>query len=130
MKKLVSVFLTLALVLGLVGVLTACGKTLSGDYALDATTGGDSMKSGLVTTYSFSGSKVTLTLDTYLLGMKNEAKVLEGTYKIAEASDGTLEITFSFVNDKGEEDKEYSVTSVLVEEEDAIKIGILTFKKV
>ena len=129
MKKIVSLLLVCVMLLGCVAVFASCGKKLSGEYQLDATV--DVLgKNGAVTTYAFSGSKVTLTIDTYLAGNKSTASY-EGKYEIAEAEDGSLEITFTFTNDKGEEVKDYSTTSVLKEAEDgsSITIGILTFKK-
>lgn len=131
MKKVISLLLACVMLCGCVFALASCGKKLSGDYVLDATVEVVGVKSGAVTTYSFSGSKVTLSVDTYVANNKSSVSY-EGKYEIAEASDGSLEITFTFENDKGEEVKEYSTTQVLKEAEDgkSITIGLLTFKKV
>ncbi len=126
MKKIVSLLLACVMLCGCVFALASCGKKLSGDYALDATTDVLGMKTGAVTTYAFSGSKVTLTIDTYVAGNKTTAS-FEGKYKIADD-----EITFTFENEKGEEVKEHSNTQTFKEADDgkSITIGLLTFQKV
>ena len=123
MKKMTKA-LALVLVLSMVCIIFAsCGKTLSGTYKLDATVVG----SGAVTTYTFSGSKVTLTIETKVLGNVTSTDTFEGKYEISEKDSGDLQITFTFEGDNAEK---HNVTSDLVINEDSIKIGILTFKVV
>jgi len=130
MKKIVSLLLVCVMLVSCIGMLASCGKKLSGAYTLDATAEVAGVKSGAVTTYDFSGSKVTLTIDTYVLNNKSTASY-EGKYEIAEKDDGSLEITFTFTDDKGEEVKDHSTTKVLKESEDgkSITIGLLTYTK-
>ena len=86
MKRILSLILALTLVLGMVFTLASCGKMLNGKY--QDPTG--------VTTYEFSGSKVTLTVA--LLG----THTYEGTYKIAENDEGKMTITFTFESEDAE----------------------------
>ena len=108
MKRILSAILVCVLLVGCVVGMASCGKKLSGKYS-DAAG---------VTTYEFSGSKVTLTVS--ILG----TKTYEGEYSIEENDEGKQVITFTF----GEEaDDKYSGNFVLVEgEEDGkkyIKLG-------
>ena len=120
MKKITKV-LALVLVLSMVCVIFAsCGKTISGKYQLDVRVAG----TGAVTTYEFSGSKYTCTVETYLLGSLTNTETSEGTYEIVETESGTLQISFT---KKGAES---ASTPVAFEEgENTIKIGILTYTK-
>ncbi|MBR2612345.1 MAG: hypothetical protein IKC72_04670 [Clostridia bacterium] len=115
MKRILSLILALTLVLGMVFTLASCGKMLNGKY--QDPTG--------VTTYEFSGSKVTLTVA--LLG----TKTYEGTYKIAENEEGEMTITFTFEDADAET---YSGESAFAEgsENDVeyIKIGLVKYTKV
>ncbi len=114
----------LALVLCMVFALVSCGKTLSGTY----TAGGDIGIAGAKTSYTFSGSKVTVNVTTTLLGSSN-TKTYEGTYEITEAEDGTMTISMSFEDGDA---SEYSVSSkTFKEDKDAgtITIGLVTYTK-
>ena len=120
MKKSVKVLALVMTVVMLCITLASCGKKLSGTYENDATV----LSSGVVTTYEFSGSKVTLTVETKLAGTTvGDPVVIEGKYSIDDDK-----ITFEFEGDDEEADK-YSTTSDFEEGEDYIKIGILEFKK-
>ena len=132
MKKSVK---ALALVLGLVmilGMLVACGgKKLSGTYELDATVEVLGVKGGVVTTFEFSGNKVTQTVKTYAAGVVASTDVLEGTYEINEDTD-PYEITFNYTvkNDEKLEEAQSSTVSFSENGETGdIKLGILTYKK-
>lgn len=117
MKKIISLALVCVLMLGCVFTLASCGKTLSGDYQ-------DSLK---VTTYSFKGNKVTLTIDNII----GDDTVIEGKYEIGENDEGKTVITFTF---EGEDSEEHSGSYDFSEgEEDGakyIKIGIVKYNKV
>lgn len=98
--------------------LASCGKRLSGTYVNDATAVG----TGLVTTYEFSGSKVTLTLEAKVLGKtQGDPVVLEGKYTIEDDK-----ITFEFEGDEDDAEK-YSETYDFEEGEDYIKIGVVQY---
>ncbi len=121
MKKSIRIIAIAMVALMLCLCLASCGKKLSGKYRLDATVVG----SGAVTTYEFSGSKVTLTVEAKALGnVVGDPVVLEGKYSIKDDK-----ITFEF---EGEEEntKEYNTTADFAETEEGIKIGVLEFKKV
>ena len=83
MKRILSFVLALTLVLGMVFSLASCGKILNGKYS-------DALG---ITTYEFSGSKVTITYE--ILGF---TKNIEGKYKVAENDEGEMTITFTFEN--------------------------------
>lgn len=95
----------------MVGMLTACAKTLSGTYKTDAVL-------GTYASYTFSGSKVTF--KSYLAG--NEVASVSGKYEI----DGDS-ITFTW--DSSDTGDALTGTKTFEETEDGIKIGILTLKK-
>lgn len=132
MKKSVKI---LALVLSLVmvlGMLVACGgKKLSGTYELDATVDVLGVKSGAVTTFEFSGSKVTQTVKTYVAGSVTSTDVLKGTYEINDDTD-PFEITITYTM-KNDEELEEAQSSTITFAEDGesgdIKLGLLTYKK-
>ncbi len=124
MKTLTRV-LALALTLCLVFVLVSCGKTLSGTYSTEAGLGG---LVGGKHSYTFSGSKVTVTASTTLLG-NTTTKEYKGTYEINEAEDGSMTITITFEDSDA---SEYSVSSkTFKEDKDAgtITIGLITYTK-
>ena len=129
MKKILSAVLVCVLLVGCVFALASCGKTLSGEYKLDATGEIAGIKSGVVTTYKFSGSKVTLTIDTYVANNKSTVEY-DGKYTIEEV-DEDYEITFTFTDEDGEEVKDYSKTQVLKidDEKKTITIGLVTYTK-
>ena len=120
MKKV----LALVLALSLVFVFVSCGKTLSGTY----TAGGDF--GGIVggkTSYTFSGSKVTISVTGSLLGSSKTTEY-KGEYEIIEAEDGTMSIKFTFEDSDA---KEYTGTKSFKEDKDAgtITIGMITYTK-
>ena len=117
MKRILSFVLALTLVLGMVFSLASCGKILNGKYT-------DSLG---VTTYEFSGSKVTITYE--ILGF---TKSVEGKYKVAENDEGEMTITFTF--ESSEEDAEdYAGEFAFAEGSengaDYIKIGGVKYTK-
>ena len=89
MKKIISMTLVCALLLGCVFAFASCGKILNGTYVADAT-----IASG---TYEFKGNKVTITGE--ILGFE---KTSEATYKITEVEDNKYEITFTYEDGKTE----------------------------
>ncbi len=124
MKTLKKV-LALSLVLCLVFALVSCGKTLSGTYSAGGDIGG---LVGGGSSYTFSGSKVTVTVSTTILGSTKTVEY-EGTYEITEAADGSMTISMTF---EDADAKSYSVNNQkFVENKDAgtITIGLVTYTK-
>ena len=117
MKKSVKILALVMATLMLCLALASCGKKLSGEYVLDATIAG----SGAVTTYAFSGSKVTLTIETKLLGSVTDTVEFEGKYSIEDDK-----ITFDFDEDDADD---YNKAFDFEETDNGIKIGILEYKK-
>lgn len=114
MKKTLSLLLVSVLLIGSVLILMSCGgKTLSGEYELDALFASQS--------YKFSGSKVTITVSAVV----GNDLVYEGTYEINDD-----EITFTF-DSEDESAKEYSGTVSFYEADDGsyIKIAGVKYKK-
>ncbi len=124
MKNITRV-IALALALIMVFALVSCAKTISGTYVAE---GGLGDLVGGKTTYTFKGSKVTVTVTTTVLGSSN-SKSYEGTYEITEAEDGTMSISMSF--EDGDASKYEVNNQVFEENKDAgtIKIGLVTYKK-
>ena len=123
MKKLFKKVLTLALVTMLLACsLAACGKSVSGSYESEIEIFGQSWK----VTYTFSGKKVEAESKVTILG-NVENKTSNGTYEIAEAADGSLEITFDF---EEESDLFKDGTYTFTEGEGYIKIGDAQYNKV
>ena len=120
MKKVLKV-LSLVMVAAMLCItLASCGKTLSGKYENDATV----FSTGVVTTYEFSGKKVTLTVESKAAGATvGDPLVIEGKYSIDDDK-----ITFEFEGDD-EDAKKYSQTLDFEESEDYIKIGVVKFEK-
>lgn len=87
MKKILSVVLACALLVGCLFTLASCGKKLSGSYTAEVEILGQSGS----TTYDFHGGKVDIITKTKLLGNIN-TETVEAKYEIAEV-DGELEIT-------------------------------------
>jgi len=112
MKNLKKVLALVLCVCMLLTLLVGCGgKKLSGKYSAEV------LESGV--SYSFSGSKVTITLKA----LGNIIHTVEGKYEINED-----QITFSFPS--GEENAEdYVGTKSFAEGEDYIKIGGITYTK-
>ena len=120
MKRIISTLLVCALLLGCVLTMASCSKILMGKYELDAGIGSK--------TYEFSiPNKVVITYEVLTV-----EKTIEGTYKIAEAEDGNLEITFTFAGE--EEADEYAGTFSFVQGEENgikyVKIGGLKYTMV
>lgn len=121
MKKVLKVISLVMVVAMLCITLASCGKTLSGKYENDATV----LSTGVVTTYEFSGKKVTLTVETKAAGATvGDPLVIEGNYSIDDDK-----ITFEFESDE-EDAKKYNQTVDFEEGEDYIKIGLVKFTKV
>ena len=126
MKKSVRIFSLVLAVVMLCLSLVSCdlfGKKLSGTYQAEIGLGG---LAGYTATYEFKGSKVEITKKATLLGA-TETSVLNGTYEITEAEDGTMEITITL--DSEDEDVK-SGTFTFEEGEDYIKIGIVEYTKI
>ena len=123
MKKTAKILALVLAVSMLCIVFASCGKTISGTYKFDATV----LDSGVVTTYKFSGSKVSLTVDTKVLGNVTSSDTFEGKYEIAEAESGDLQITFTFEDSDAEK---YNLTQTFEEGDGTIKIGLVTYTKV
>ncbi len=123
MKKFTKILaLTLVLVM-MVCVFASCGKKLSGSYEGKINIG----VAEWTVTYTFSGSKVNVERKaTTILGTVDTVEYA-GTYEIAEADDGKMEITFTF---ETEDDTIKSGTYTFEEGESFIKIGIAQYNKV
>ena len=121
MKKIISMTLLCALLLGCVLALASCGKMISGTYELKIT---DDNK----TTYEFSITKVTKTTTTGLLGY-SKSETVEGKYEINEVEENKFEITFTW--DVDGEEKIETVSFAEGEENGVqyIKLGALTYNK-
>ena len=103
-------------------VFASCAKTLSGSYEAELSLLGQ----GVNVTYTFSGSKVTVTSKVTILGTVNTEEI-KGTYEIAENADGSLEITFDFEEETATlRDGTYTFS----EEENSIKIAGVPYNKV
>ena len=112
MKKLTKI-LSLALCTALLlALLTGCGgKKLSGKYSAEV------LESGV--TYSFDGSKVTVTLKA----LGNIVHSVEGKYEIQDD-----QITFTFPSDE-KDAADYTGTKTFEEAEEYIKIGGIKYTK-
>lgn len=120
MKKSIKIIAVALVAVMLCMSLAACGKKLSGEYKLDVTI----MDTGTVTTYKFSGSKVTFTTEAKVAGsIVGDPVVIEGKYSIEDDK-----ITFEFESDDADAEK-LSGTFDFEETENGIKIGILEYKK-
>ena len=116
MKKSCIKILALTLVVAMACVLlVSCGKTISGEYVLEA---GDTDIIGGKTTYKFSGKNVTITVVTGIAGYE-KTTTFDGTYEITE-EDGKEYITFTFEDDDA---AAYSKKSTFEKTDDGIKIG-------
>jgi hypothetical protein len=103
-------------------IFASCAKTLSGSYEAELSLLGQ----GVNVTYTFSGSKVTVTSKVTILGTVNTEEI-KGTYEIAETADGSLEITFDFEEETATlRDGTYTFS----EEENSIKIAGVPYNKV
>jgi hypothetical protein len=103
-------------------IFASCAKTLSGSYEAELSLLGQ----GVNVTYTFSGSKVTVTSKVTILGTVNTEEI-KGTYEIAENADGSLEITFDFEEETATlRDGTYTFS----EEENSIKIAGVPYNKV
>lgn len=121
MKKITKVLALTLVAVMLLCTFASCAKKLSGDY-----TGEVNFIVGKASvTYSFSGSKVTVTSKTTVLGNVNTT-TYEGTYEITENDDESMEITLTFENG---DDNIKSGTYTLEEGEDYIKIAGIQYTK-
>ena len=95
MKNAIRI-ISIALVIVIVGVmLVSCSKMLMGTYSSSASVLG---LAGGKMSYTFSGSNVTITITTEILGSTSTSEY-KGTYEITKATDGTENITFKFEGD-------------------------------
>ena len=118
MKKIISLILVSAVLLGTLFCLVSCAKTLNGTYEIDAIIA--------TKTYKFSGDEVVITISA----IAGDDIIYRGTYEITETEDGKNEITFTFATDD-EDAKEYSGTFSFMEADDGsyIKIAGIKYKK-
>ena len=123
MKKTILKVLTLSLVaVMLICTLASCGKMISGSYDAQI----EFLGQKVTVTYTFTLNKVEATSKVTVLG-NVQSETAEGTYKITENSDGSMEITFEF---EKETDVFKNETVTFEEGEDYIKIGLATYNKV
>lgn len=123
MKKTILKVLTLSLVaVMLICTLASCGKMISGSYDAQI----EFLGQKVTVTYTFTLNKVEATSKVTVLG-NVQSETAEGTYKITENSDGSMEITFEF---EEETDVFKNETVTFEEGEDYIKIGLATYNKV
>jgi hypothetical protein len=112
MRKLTKI-VALVLVVALACVaLASCGKKLSGTYKAEVV--------GTGATYTFKGSKVTITAK--LFGAET---TFEGKYEIYE-EDGAEKIKFTFEDEDAEQ---YSGSFSFSEGDGYIKIGVIKYTK-
>ena len=124
--KIMKKVLAFTLVIAMVFALVSCGgKKLSGTY----TAGGDLLGlAGGNTSYTFSGNKVTVAVTASLFGVSKTTEY-EGTYAIAEASDGSMTISMTFEDSDA---SEYTVSNISFKEDKnagTITIGLITYTK-
>lgn len=123
MKKTILKALTLSLVaVMLICTLASCGKMISGSYDSQVELFGQKW----TVTYTFTLNKVEATSKATVLGTV-QSETVEGTYKITENSDGSMEITFEF---EKETDVFKNETVTFEQGEDYIKLGLVTYNKV
>lgn len=111
MKKVARILALALCVCMLLTLLAGCGKKLSGTYSAEI------LESGV--SYSFNGSKVTITLKA----LGNIVHTVEGNYEIDED-----QITFTFPGDE-ENTEDYVGAKSFEEGEEYIKIGGVTYTK-
>ena len=124
MKKFVKVLALTLVAVMLCATLASCGK-VNGAYEAEIDLGLGSAK----TVYEFGMfGKVTMSVTGEVLG-SSKTETYEGKYEITEKEDGKMEITFTF---ESEDAKSYNKTESfeIDKENDTIKIGLFTFKKV
>ena len=119
MKKFVKVISALLVLAALCTVFASCGKKLSGEYYM-----GDKTITKSYTSYTFSGSKVTVLKTGELLGQSSTTEIV-GKYEITEAAEG-YEITFTF---ETADDDVKSGTYKFEEGDGFIKIGGIKYDK-
>ncbi len=122
MKKFTKVIALTLVAVMMLCMLASCGKKLSGDYKGEV----NFVVGKASVTYSFKGSKVTVTTETSLL-TNTTTKTYEGTYEITEAEDGKMEIVFTY---EKADDEIKSGTFAFEEGEDYIKIAGIQYNKV
>ena len=121
MKKTVRWIAAAMVAVMLCMTLVACGNTLSGTY----TAGGSFLGTGGDVSYTFKGSKVTITIEASLFGSTATTE-FAGKYEITELETGKKTISFTFEDeDAGIYEGEYSFE----ETENGIKIGIVEYTK-
>lgn len=122
MKKNILKIVALALVLVMgVAMLASCATKLSGSYSGEL---GGSL-AGAKATYKFSGSKVTLTVTTTLLGNET-SKAFEGTYEIIDNDDKSQSIKLTF---EGDGSTSYSGTKSFEKGDGYINIAGIKYTK-
>ena len=108
MKKIISMTLLCALLLGCVFALASCAKTLSGTYKRD----------GFIvdTTYEFKGNEVTI-----VNGLGSLSHTTKATYAIEENDEGAMTITFTYAEGETPDDDLKGTMSFSEGEEDGVK---------
>ena len=125
MKKTLRI-VSIALVIIIVGtMLASCSKMLMGTYSSSGSVLG---LAGAKVSYTFSGSKVTITVTTEILGSTSTSEY-KGTYEIAKATDGTENITLKFEGDGSSYSGTYSFDDGKDDTGAFIKIGGSTYYK-
>ena len=126
MKKFVRIMSVALVVVMLCATLASCGK-VSGAYSAKI----DVLLASVEVTYDFGAfGKVEMTVKGEALGA-TDTKTYEGKYEITEKEDDKMEITFTF-DDENDDTKTYGGTQSfsIDKENDTIKIGLVTYKKV
>ena len=123
MKNVLKVVALLMVAVIACTALASCGNKISGSYKGEI----NILVASYEVVYDFSGSKVTVTHQLNSLLGNGDPVVVEGTYEIAEAADGELEITFEY---ESEDDVVKGGTFDFEEGDGYIKIGGVKYEKI
>ena len=112
MKKITRVLSVLLVFITICLSFSSCGKRISGTYSAEVI--------GTGVEYAFSGSKVTITIKA----LGSVVGTSEGKYSIKDDK-----ITFEFENKDSDDVEKYNGTFDFEENDNSIKIGVVTYKK-
>ena len=98
MKKILSMILVCALLMGCVLALSSCVKMIFGTYKAEfkQNIGIGTLDFGSIT-YEFKGNKVTVIKED----LKGDLETRTASYKITEVEENVYEITFNYLDEEG-----------------------------